>query len=47
MARLTYLAIMSVDGYIADERGNFDWAAPDEDVHRFVNDLMRPVGLRP
>jgi len=35
---------MSLDGYVADERGNFDWAAPDDEVHRFVNDLERPVG---
>src|SRR5437764_3795290 len=44
MARLIYSSIASVDGYIADQDGNFDWAAPDEDVHRFVNDLERPVG---
>ena len=44
MAKLIYSAITSLDGYIADEDGNFDWAAPDEDVHRFVNDLERPVG---
>ena len=44
MAKLVYSAIMSLDGYIADEQGNFDWAAPDEEVHRFVNDLQRPVG---
>ena len=44
MAKLIYSAIMSLDGYIADEQGNFDWAAPDEEVHRFVNDLERPVG---
>ncbi len=44
MARLIYSAIMSLDGYIADEDGNFDWAEPDEEVHRFVNDLERPVG---
>jgi dihydrofolate reductase len=44
MAKLIYSTIMSLDGYIADERGNFDWAAPDEEVHRFVNDLQRPVG---
>jgi dihydrofolate reductase len=35
---------MSLDGFIADERGNFDWAAPDEEVHRFVNELERPLG---
>jgi dihydrofolate reductase len=44
MARLIYSAIASLDGYVADESGNFDWAAPDEDVHRFVNELERPVG---
>ena len=44
MAKLIYSAITSLDGYIADEAGNFDWAAPDEEVHAFVNDLMRPVG---
>jgi len=44
MARLIYLAITSLDGYIADEEGNFDWAEPDEEVHTFVNDLVRPVG---
>lgn len=44
MARLIYGALMSLDGYIADEAGNFDWAAPDEEVHAFINDLERPVG---
>jgi dihydrofolate reductase len=44
MAKLIYSAITSLDGYVADEDGNFDWAAPDEDVHSFVNDLERPVG---
>jgi hypothetical protein len=44
MARLIYSAITSLDGYVADENGNFDWAAPDEEVHAFVNDLERPVG---
>ena len=44
MAKLIYSAIMSLDGYVADERGNFDWAAPDEEVHRFVNELESTVG---
>jgi dihydrofolate reductase len=44
MARLIYSAITSLDGYVADEDGNFDWAEPDEEVHTFVNDLERPVG---
>jgi dihydrofolate reductase len=43
-AELIYSAITSLDGYVADERGSFDWAAPDEQVHAFINDLMRPVG---
>ena len=45
MAKLLYSAIASLDGYVADERGSFDWAVPDEQVHAFVNDLMRPVGI--
>jgi dihydrofolate reductase len=44
MARLIYSAIASLDGYVADEDGRFDWAMPDEEVHAFVNDLERPVG---
>ena len=44
MAKLIYTAIMSLDGYVADEDGNFDWAEPDEEVHAFVNDLERPIG---
>jgi dihydrofolate reductase len=43
MAKLIYSAITSLDGYVADEDSNFDWAAPDEEVHSFVNDLERPV----
>lgn len=44
MAKLVYTAITSLDGYVADEDGKFDWAAPDEEVHAFVNDLERPIG---
>jgi len=44
MAKLIYSAITSLDGYVADEDGSFDWAVPDEEVHTFVNDLERPVG---
>ena len=44
MARLIYSALTSLDGYVADETGDFDWAAPDEEVHAAVNDLERTVG---
>ena len=44
MAKLIYSAITSLDGYVADADGNFDWAAPDEEVHSFVNDLERKIG---
>ena len=44
MAKLVYSAIASLDGYVADEDGNFDWAVPDEEVHAFINDLDRPLG---
>jgi len=44
VARLIYSAITSLDGYVADEDGQFDWAEPDEQVHAFVNDLMRSIG---
>jgi dihydrofolate reductase len=44
MAKLIYSVIASVDGYIEDAEGKFDWAEPDEEVHAFVNDLERPVG---
>ena len=43
MARLIYSMIASLDGYTADATGRFDWAAPDDEVHAFVNDLERPV----
>jgi len=42
MAKLIYSVIMSLDGYIADESGNFAWAAPDEEVHAFVNGRSFP-----
>jgi dihydrofolate reductase len=44
VSRLIYSAIASLDGYIEDANGNFDWAAPDDEVHAFVNELERPVG---
>ena len=44
IAKLSYSAITSADGYVADQDGNFDWAAPDDEVHAFVNDLERQVG---
>jgi dihydrofolate reductase len=43
-ARLLCMAITSLDGYVADDRGNFDWAMPDDEVFGFVNDFERPVG---
>ena len=46
MGRLIYMAITSLDGYVADEDGRFEWSAPDEEVHAFVNDLARPVGTQ-
>ncbi len=44
MARLIYSAISSLDGYTEDMEGNFDWAAPDEEVHGFINNLERTAG---
>jgi dihydrofolate reductase len=43
MGRLIYSTIASLDGYVEDRNGKFDWAAPDEEVHRFVNELERPI----
>src|SRR6188472_2116968 len=43
MAKLIYAAITSLDGFIEDETGRFDWAEPDPEVHAFVNDLERPI----
>lgn len=44
MGKLIYSAITSLDGYVEDRDGGFDWAAPDDEVHAFINDLERPVG---
>ena len=44
MAKMSYTMLASLDGYVADERGEFRWAEPDEEVHRFVNDLEREIG---
>ena len=44
MAKLIYSALASLDGYVADTDGKWNWAEPDEEVHAFVNDLARPVG---
>jgi dihydrofolate reductase len=44
MAKLTYMAITSLDGYIEDEEGRFDWAEPDAEVHEFANELEAPIG---
>jgi dihydrofolate reductase len=44
MAKLIYAAISSLDGYVEDASGNFEWAAPDDEVHAFVNELERAIG---
>jgi dihydrofolate reductase len=44
MAKLIYSAIGSLDGYVEDAAGTFEWAAPDDEVHAFVNELERPAG---
>ena len=44
MGKLIYLITTSLDGYVADKDGNFEWAAPSEEVHAFVNDMVRNVG---
>jgi dihydrofolate reductase len=44
VAKLIYSPIASLDGYVADQTGKWDWSVPDEAVHAFVNDLARPVG---
>jgi len=44
MAKLIYAAIASLDGYVEDAEGRFDWSIPDEELHAYVNDLERPIG---
>ncbi len=44
MSKLIYSAIQSLDGYVADANGEFEWGEPDEEVHAYINDLVRPVG---
>jgi hypothetical protein len=44
MGKLIYGMIASLDGYIEDEAGNFDWAEPDAEAHAFINALEKPVG---
>jgi dihydrofolate reductase len=46
MGKLIFGAIMSLDGYVADDDGKWDWSRPDEEVHEFVNDVQRPVGTQ-
>jgi dihydrofolate reductase len=46
VGKLIYTAIASLDGYVADADGNFDWSAPDEEVHAFVNELQRAAGTQ-
>lgn len=44
MAKLIYSAITSLDEYVEDKQGNFDWCTPDDEVLAFINDLERPIG---
>jgi dihydrofolate reductase len=44
MPRLIYTATTSLDGYVADEKGNFDWTAPDDDVFAFISEREEPIG---
>jgi dihydrofolate reductase len=44
MGKLIYLISTSLDGYVADKNGNFDWGTPSEEEHAFINDKLRNVG---
>lgn len=44
MGKLIYAAITSLDGYVEDAAGSFDWSVPDDEVHAFINELERPIG---
>jgi dihydrofolate reductase len=44
VARLIYAANTSLDGYLADERGDINWSAPSEEVFGFWTDFQRPIG---
>ena len=44
MAKILYITNVSVDGFIEDAHGSFDWAEPSEDYFLFITDLIRPVG---
>jgi len=44
MAKLIYVSNVSLDGYIEDEHGSFDWTAPDDELFAFITDLVRPIG---
>jgi len=44
MSKLIYAITTSLDGFVADKNGNFEWAMPSEEVHAFVNDIVRNVG---
>jgi len=45
MGTLIYTAITSLDGYIEDVDGRFDWSVPDAEVHAFANELERTIGI--
>ena len=44
MGRLVFASITSLDLFVNDAEGNFEWAEPDAEVHGYVNDLERPIG---